>query len=175
MILIAIGANLASRDGKTPLSTCHEAAQALKGLSGLTFTALSRWYETAPQPPSAQPNYVNGVARFDGTPDPAELLRALQAIEEEHGRERSVPNAARTLDLDIIAIGDLVRHSPDPVLPHPRMHERDFVLRPLMDVAPEWRHPLIGQTAQALLNALPAQSIDLIVRSHLREEGVAPN
>ena len=181
IILIAIGANLTSRDGKTPLETCQQAAKALKRLNGLTFKALSHWYETAPQPPSGQPNYVNGIIRLDAidaadsAADPAGLLCVLQAIEHEHGRERSVANAARTLDLDIIAMGDLVRHSPDPMLPHPRMHERAFVLRPLVDVAPEWRHPVLGLSAQTLLDALPPQSVAPLMRSHLRDSGVAPN
>jgi 2-amino-4-hydroxy-6-hydroxymethyldihydropteridine diphosphokinase len=173
--LIAIGANLASYGNKTPLATCQQAAEALKRLDGLTLTALSYWYETPPHPPSDQPNYINGVARLDGMADPADLLRALQAIEHEHGRERSVANAARTLDLDIIAMGDLVRDSPDPVLPHPRMHERAFVLRPLLDVAPEWRHPVLGRTARALLDGLPGLPLHPIARSHLRDGGVAPN
>jgi 2-amino-4-hydroxy-6-hydroxymethyldihydropteridine diphosphokinase len=149
--------------------TCQLAANALKSLEGLNFEAASRWYETAPHPPSAQSSYINGVVRLDGVADPAELLHVLQAIEHEHGRERSVPNAARTLDLDIIAMGDLVRHTPDPVLPHPRMHERAFVLTPLLDVAPSWSHPVTGRTARALLDSLPPQPIHRLAPSQLRD------
>ena len=83
----------------------------------------------------------------------------LMAVETACGRERSVPNAARTLDLDIIAIGDLVRDEPDPILPHPRAHLRAFVLAPLADVAPDWMHPVLGRTAAALLADLPPQDI----------------
>ncbi len=114
-------------------------------------------------PPSGQPPYVNAVASLVVDPgvmlDPAALLARLMAVEKACGRERSVPNAARTLDLDIIAIGDLVRAEPDPILPHPRAHERAFVLAPLADVAPDWVHPVLGRTAAALLADLPPQDI----------------
>jgi 2-amino-4-hydroxy-6-hydroxymethyldihydropteridine diphosphokinase len=81
------------------------------------------------------------------------------AVETACGRERSVPNAARTLDLDIIAIGDLVRTEPDPILPHPRAHLRAFVLAPLADVASDWVHPVLGRTVAALLADLPPEDI----------------
>ena len=83
-------------------------------------------------------------------------------IEATCGRERSVPNAARTLDLDIIAIGGMVRTAPDPILPHPRAHLRAFVLLPLMDVAPTWVHPLFGKTAEELLADLPPQGVNVL-------------
>ncbi len=102
-------------------------------------------------PPSGQPDYVNGVARLEGRADPAALLAALQRIEQAHGRQRGVPDAARTLDLDLIALGGLVRAAPDPVLPHPRAHLRRFVLAPLCDVAADWVHPVLGRSAAALL------------------------
>ncbi len=110
-------------------------------------------------PPSEQPSYVNGMAVLDGDVDPAELLGQLQAIESARGRQRGTRNAARTLDLDIIAIDAIVRASPDPILPHPRMHERAFVLRPLLDVAPDWYHPVSGLTARAMLASLPSQDV----------------
>ncbi len=157
MVLIALGANLPAADGASPLQTCLRAAAALQSLPGLRVAALSPWYETAPMPPSGQPSYVNGVARLEGAADPAALLAALQAIEHAHGRVRSGANAARTLDLDIVAMGDLIRAAPDPVIPHPRMHQREFVLRPLLDVAPDWWHPVLQKSARTLLDALPQQ------------------
>ena len=174
MILIAIGANLPSYHGIPPIETCRKAADALDGIVGLRRVALSPWYETAPMPPSGQPAYVNGVARLDGEADPAALLQALQALEADHGRRRSVPDAARTLDLDIIAMGATVRTAPDPVLPHPRMQARAFVLRPLLDVAREWRHPLLGLGAEAMLAALPPQHVRQLPPSHLRDGGAIP-
>ncbi len=165
MVLISLGANLPTLFGA--LATCRAAAAALDGIAGLRLAAVSGWYETEAVPPSGQPPYVNGVARLAGGADPAVLLRALHAMELAHGRERSVPNAARTLDLDIIAMGSLVRAAPDPVLPHPRMHARAFVLRPLLDVAPDWRHPVLGASARFLLDGLPDQGVKPC--SHLRD------
>ena len=159
-ILIAIGANLVGPDGAPPLETCRRAVLALDALPGLRLRGVSRWYESEPIPPSGQNSYVNGVALLVGVAiDPAGLLEQLQAIETRFGRQRSAPNAARTLDLDIIAAGDLVRHAPDPILPHPRAHERGFVLLPLRDVAPGWRHPELGLDVDALIARLPAQHI----------------
>jgi 2-amino-4-hydroxy-6-hydroxymethyldihydropteridine diphosphokinase len=164
MVLIAIGANLPAPDGTPPLETCRQAARALAGLPGLRLVAVSRWYETAPVPPSGQPPYVNGIAllRAAGPVDPAALLAALHAVEAGRGRARSLPNAARTLDLDLIAIDGLVRDAPDPILPHPRAHLRGFVLRPLVDVAPGWVHPRLGQDARALLRAMPPEPFRVI-------------
>jgi 2-amino-4-hydroxy-6-hydroxymethyldihydropteridine diphosphokinase len=135
----------------------------LDGFPGTRLNGLSRWFLSAPVPPSGQPPYVNAVAALLVDPritlDPAVLLARLMVVEESCGRQRSVPNAARTLDLDIIAIGDLVRAEPDPILPHPRAHLRAFVLAPLVDVAPDWVHPILGRTAAELLTELPAQEI----------------
>ena len=162
MILIAIGTNLPGRFA----STLEAAAAAACEVAALPLLAgrfrLSRWYVSAPVPPSGQPDYINGVIGFpDADPQvgPADLLAALQGIEATFGRLRTVANAARVLDLDILAIGDLVRGAPDPVVPHPRLHERRFVLEPLGDVAPGFRHPVSGAGLDALLAALPPGGI----------------
>lgn len=157
-VLIALGANLPGPHGEAPLMSCRAAVEALRGLPGLRLQAVSRWWRTAPVPASDQPDYINGVARLEGGTDPAALLARLQAIERAAGRPpvgagRGV-NAARSLDLDIIAIGDLLRDAPDPVLPHPRAHLRGFVLGPLAEVAPGWVHPRLGCTVEALLAGL---------------------
>lgn len=160
VILVAIGANLPGPAGETPLQTCEAAVAALGALPGLRLAGVSRWYRTAPMPPSGQPDYVNGMARLEGeAPEPAVLLGWLQAIEARHGRARGAPNAARTLDLDIIDIDGMRRDAPDPVLPHPRAHERGFVLAPLADLVPRWRHPRLGTEVAALLAALPDQGV----------------
>src|SRR3954454_21339120 len=128
VILIALGANLPAASGQGLLETCQAAAAALDTLPGLRLRALSRWYRTVPVPPlPGSPLYVNGVARLEGEAgDPARLLAALHAMEARAGRQRSFPNAPRTLDLDIIDLDGLCHDSPDPILPHPRAHLRRF-------------------------------------------------
>lgn len=152
MILVALGANLPSRFGP-PQATLEAALARLEG-AGVRVLARSPWYLTAPVPASDQPDYVNGVARVETALDAAALLAELHAVEAEFGRVRTVANAARAIDLDLIAYGDDVR-TEAPVLPHPRMHERAFVLLPLADVAPGWVHPVLGRSVADLIAALP--------------------
>ena len=155
MILVAVGANIQATDGTPPRQSCERAVAAVAALPGLRLVACSRWHVTRPVPAADQPDYVNGVARFAGTPDPAWLLAELHAIEAAAGRRRSVANAARPLDLDIIDLNGICRAAPDPVLPHPRAHQRGFVLLPLLEVAPDWLHPASRQHGADLLAALP--------------------
>jgi 2-amino-4-hydroxy-6-hydroxymethyldihydropteridine diphosphokinase len=150
MLLVAVGSNLCDAYGRPPAATCAWAVEKVESIEGLHLEAVSRWYLTAPEPPSGQPEYVNGVARLSGEIEPEALLAGLHAIEAEAGRVRSIPNAARVLDLDLLAVDGEVRSGPGLVLPHPRLAERAFVLYPLCDVAPEWRHPVLGRTAAEL-------------------------
>lgn len=160
MILVGIGANLPGPDGRGPRATCEAAGRALAALPGLRLAALSDWWESAPIPPAeGAPWFVNGVARLEGEAEPAALLALLHAIEAAHARARPYPNAPRTLDLDLLDCHGALRDTPALRLPHPRLRERAFVLEPLLQVAPEWRHPVDGQGAAALLAALPAQAI----------------
>jgi 2-amino-4-hydroxy-6-hydroxymethyldihydropteridine diphosphokinase len=150
---------LVGANGRRPLQTCREAAAALDRLPGWRLARVSRWYRTAPDPPlPGAPPFVNGLALLEGeegASDPASLLAALHRLEDEAGRARPFPNAPRTLDLDLIAMGDLRREAA-PVLPHPRAHLRRFVLQPLADVWPGWRHPVLGRAVEDLLADLPA-------------------
>ena len=157
MILVAIGANLSGSHGEQPIVACRAAAEALRTLPGLRISAVSRWYVTAPQPPSGQPDYVNGVVRLEGEADPAWLLNRLHGIEAQGGRRRGVRNAARTLDLDLIGHHGLLADGPALQLPHPRAHLRAFVLVPLADVAPDWVHPRLGVAVRTLIASLPPQ------------------
>ena len=154
-ILIAVGANLPSPVHGSPRATC-EAALAELARRGLRIVRRSRWFESAPVPVSDQPWYVNGVVAVATDLPPAELLALLHEVEHQFGRERREVNAARVLDLDLVAYGDLVRTDPPPVLPHPRMAERAFVVLPLADVAPDWRHPVTEKSIADLCAALPA-------------------
>jgi 2-amino-4-hydroxy-6-hydroxymethyldihydropteridine diphosphokinase len=164
MIYIAIGANLPDRTGATPLQTCRWAAAQLAALPGLTLSALSGWYATAPIPQSDQPDYVNGVAALTGAPAPETLLAHLHAIEAQAGRTRTTQNAARPLDLDIIDLNGQLRDAPDPVLPHPRAHLRGFVLYPLADLTPAWVHPRSGTPIATLIGDLPKQHLRVLAQ-----------
>lgn len=160
MILIGIGANLRSRHG-APLETCEAALCALSE-AGIAVARRSQWYESAPEPVSAQPWYVNGVAELDTRVEPSALLAALHRIEARFGRKdvaRQHKNAARTLDLDLLCYHDRLAAPPSrPVLPHPRMHRRAFVLLPLAELAPAWRHPGSGAAIVDLIADLPLES-----------------
>jgi 2-amino-4-hydroxy-6-hydroxymethyldihydropteridine diphosphokinase len=128
-------------------------------MPGWRLDALSRWYRTVPDPPvPGAPPFVNGVALLRGdaeaAADPLGLLSALHALEDAAGRARPFPNAPRTLDLDLIALNG-VRRTTAPILPHPRAHLRQFVLQPLADVWPGWRHPVLDCSVEDLLAALP--------------------
>ena len=161
--LISVGGNLPGPEGQAPVDTGRTSVSMMDLLPLANVCGLSRWFQSAPVPRSGQPDYVNAVAALRVETaymnDPALLLRDLMAIETACGRQRGMPNAARTLDLDIVGIGGLVRTSPDPVLPHPRAHERAFVLLPLLDVAPDWVHPVLRRPARDLLAGLPPQLI----------------
>lgn len=161
MILIAIGANLPGENGASALATCEAAVVEICAIPGLTLRALSPWYRSQAIPVSDQPDYCNGVIRLSGDIAPQALLQALQEIEVRFGRTRSVPNAARTLDLDIIDVRGVVSGEPNLVLPHPRAHERAFVLWPLRDVAPGWHHPVLCRSVATLVASLPPQNIKL--------------
>jgi 2-amino-4-hydroxy-6-hydroxymethyldihydropteridine diphosphokinase len=155
VILVALGSNLYSEAYGEPQYICEAAIRRLETL-GLSTDARSRWYRTAPVPVSDQPWFVNGVISIGTSLDPACLLSVLHRVEDEFGRTRRVRNEARVLDLDLLAYDDLVLDGPaPPLLPHPRLHERAFVLLPLADIAPDWRHPRTGADLAGLVDALP--------------------
>lgn len=156
MVLIGLGANLPGPGGAPPRATLAWALGRINALPGLRLHAVSGLWDSAPVPPSGQPRYVNAVAAYAGAPDPEALLGLLHGLEAEAGRVRGTRNASRSLDLDLLDLNGMVRPGPAPILPHPRLAARGFVLHPLAEAAPGWRHPVTGASVEALLAALPA-------------------
>lgn len=161
MILVGLGANLPHPVHGSPRSTLA-VALAMMEAGGVVVARRSRLYRTPPVPPSDQPWFVNQVAVVETSMSPAGLLSFLHTVEQRIGRRRSVRNAARTVDLDLLAYGDRVEGGGVAdqlrgrlVLPHPRLAERAFWLVPIAEVAPGWRHPATGAGAAAMLAALP--------------------
>ena len=147
---IGLGANLGDR--MTMLRTAIQRLETLGGIAG-----VSSLYETEPVGYLAQPSFLNAVVALDTAQAPADLLGALLSIERDLGRVRSFPNAPRTLDLDLLLVDDVILDTPELTLPHPRLHERAFVLVPLAEIAPELVLPGTGKTMQELLRTLPDQ------------------
>jgi 2-amino-4-hydroxy-6-hydroxymethyldihydropteridine diphosphokinase len=157
VILVALGANLPSLPHGRPSATLAASLDLLSEY-GVSLIRRSRWYETAPVPMSDQPWYVNGVAEVASDLAPGPLLSALHAIEARLGRARGAINAARIIDLDLLDY-DARIVAGWPVLPHPRLHKRAFVLRPLREIAPQWRHPVTGASIDAMLARLGPEQL----------------
>lgn len=156
-VLVALGTNQphGGLEGADLLAAALAAIEA----AGVSVLAVSSAWKSAPQPPSDQPDYVNAAALVDpGLLGPGALYAVLAGVEHAFGRERRVRWAQRTLDLDIVDFGGLVGQFDGVELPHPRAHERAFVLAPLMELAPDWVHPSLGEPASALLSALPIET-----------------
>ena len=144
---MALGSNLPGPFAST--RDLLEAALRAFEAEGLRIIARSSWWRSAAWPDPAAPAYLNGVAVVETSLGPAEVLHTLHAIERRFGRERHVANAPRTLDLDLVAYGRQMLDD-GVTLPHPRAHERRFVMGPLAEIAPGWVHPKLGQSAENL-------------------------
>jgi 2-amino-4-hydroxy-6-hydroxymethyldihydropteridine diphosphokinase len=142
---VGLGANL-----EDPARQVRQALRELDDIPGTRVTARSSLYRTAPVGYLDQPDFINAVAKLQTALSPRELLDALHGIESGHGRRRSVRNAPRTLDLDLLLYGQTVMQDEDLTLPHPRMHERAFVLLPLAELAPDGVVPGRGVVSQLL-------------------------
>jgi 2-amino-4-hydroxy-6-hydroxymethyldihydropteridine diphosphokinase len=145
---IGLGSNLGDR-----MATLRTAVQRLESLGRIA--GVSSLYETEPVGYLHQPRFLNAVVALETALAPADLMRALLGIERDLGRTRSFPDAPRTLDLDLLLAEDSILDTPELILPHPRLHERAFVLFPFAELAPQTVHPESGQTVQDLLRALP--------------------
>ncbi|WP_300071902.1 2-amino-4-hydroxy-6-hydroxymethyldihydropteridine diphosphokinase [uncultured Ruegeria sp.] len=175
--VLALGANL-NLSGNGPKVTLQRALDALSA-KGVLIRAVSRFFATPCFPAGAGPDYVNAAALLSSNKAPADLLQILHEIELQFGRERIQRWGMRTLDLDLVAWGDTVlpdrnefdhwltlspqdqrQQAPDQlILPHPRLQDRAFVLVPMADVAPDWRHPVLGRTVTEMIAKLPAEDV----------------
>ena len=151
---VGLGANLGE-----PSQTIGQALEALAALPRTRLKARSPLYRSAPLGHAGQPDFVNAVAELTTSLSAGELLAALLEIENRHGRERSFANAPRTLDLDLLLYGEATLASERLTLPHPRLHERAFVLKPLLDIAPDIEVPGRGP-ARALLEGVKDQDAE---------------
>jgi 2-amino-4-hydroxy-6-hydroxymethyldihydropteridine diphosphokinase len=161
-VYIGLGANLTHPVHGAPARTLGVALDLMPG-RGISVLRVSSRYRTAPMQAAGQPWYVNAVAEVATDLAADQLLARLHAIEAELGRIRTVTNAARAIDLDLLDFrGEIASGGPGrAILPHPRMTERGFVLRPLADLAPSWRHPATGTPIETLLAVLaPDQQIE---------------
>lgn len=140
-VFVGLGANLGD-----PRATLARALEALARLPQTRLVAASPLYRSAPVD-ARGPDFLNAVAELSTTLGPRDLLLALQSIEQTQGRERPYRHAPRTLDLDLLLYGQRVVDEPGLTVPHPRLHQRAFVLRPLADLAPELEHPQLGALA----------------------------
>jgi len=147
-VIIALGSN--DKGGWPDIGALLDAAVHDLESAGLGDIRRSRWWRSAAWPDPADPPFLNGVVQGVWEGRAAELMTTLSGIEARFGRERSVKNAPRTLDLDLIDFGGQVLDSPDLTLPHPRAADRLFVMGPLAELAPDWKHPLTGRTAHDL-------------------------
>ena len=149
--LYRVGRQSAVKAG-TPDATLRAALATLER-QGVRVVAVSGFRQTRAWPDPADPPFTNAIAQIDTSLEPSALLRLMHQVEAEFGRERSRPNAPRSLDLDLIDYRGRIEQG-EIMLPHPRMAERRFVLEPLAEIAPGWRHPVSGKTVEALLAGL---------------------
>jgi 2-amino-4-hydroxy-6-hydroxymethyldihydropteridine diphosphokinase len=178
MFLIALGSNLSGTAG-SPRDGLEAALCAMKR-HRIRVVAQSGWWRSPAYPPGSGPDFVNAAARVEAALEPQALLAALHEVEAELGRSRPRRWAPRVCDLDLLAAGDAIypdratvaawmalppaeqaERTPDRLLlPHPRLHERAFVLVPLLEVAPDWRHPILDRTVREMFEALPRASFE---------------
>ncbi len=149
-VFVGIGSNL-----EQPQEQVRRAVRALAELPQSVQLSCSPWYRSEPLGPPGQPDYINGVVGLETTLGPNVLLQTLQAIEQAQGRVRELRWGPRTLDLDLLLYGDLIQEDSWLTLPHPRMHERAFVLYPLYDIAPDLKIPGFGRL-ERLIKTCPA-------------------
>jgi 2-amino-4-hydroxy-6-hydroxymethyldihydropteridine diphosphokinase len=162
MIIIGLGSNINGPWGD-PAASVGRALDLLDS-EGCRLVRASSLVQSAPLGRIDQPNFVNAVAQIETALAPKELLDHLHAIEIMAGRRRGEKWGPRVLDLDIIDYEGLIRGQPPPILPHPGITERAFVLAPIAEIAPEWRHPILKISASELLDRLRGKSEGAVLK-----------
>jgi 2-amino-4-hydroxy-6-hydroxymethyldihydropteridine diphosphokinase len=152
-VYLALGSNLGEREQNLQSAIEHI------GAAGVVLTKASSVYETAPMYRRDQPAFLNMVLEGQTDIFPRVLLKRLLSIEAEMGRRRTIPNGPRVIDIDILFYGQFLIETPELTLPHPRISERRFVLEPLAEIAPKWRHPVEKRTMAQLLHELEPQDV----------------
>jgi len=153
LIYIGIGSNLNGKNNETPLQNCKKALTELK--KEVNICKTSSWYKSEPIPVSNQPWYINGVVEISTNKSSIDLLKFILNIEEFFGRVREKKNEARILDLDIIDYKKEILYKKNKlIIPHPRMHQRSFVLQPLLELNPKWIHPIKKKGLKELIRNL---------------------
>ena len=153
MIYIGIGSNLNGKNNETPLQNCKKALVELK--KEVNICKISSWYKSEPIPVSNQPWFINGVIEISTDKSSLDLLEFILSIEKVFGRVRKKKNEARILDLDIIDYKKKILYIKNKlIIPHPRMHERSFVLQPLSELNPKWMHPIKKKGIKELIRNL---------------------
>jgi 2-amino-4-hydroxy-6-hydroxymethyldihydropteridine diphosphokinase len=148
IVYISIGSNLGNRE-----ENCRKAIKLLKE-NGIAVKKQSSMYETEPWGVKDQPKFINMAIEVETDKKPEELLRILKEIEKEIGRKETVKWGPRVIDLDILFYDDLILKTDNLEIPHPLLHERDFVLKPLCEIAPDKKHPVTGKTVKEMAASL---------------------
>ena len=179
-MLVALGANLPSELGE-PFETVSHAIEVL--VEGFQDAQASRLYKSAAFPAGSGPDFINAAVRFVSDQSPGTILKHLHEVEARMGRKRGVRWAARVMDLDLLSVGSAVlpnrethaewrslsleeqmKRAPDGlILPHPRLQDRAFVLKPMADISPDWVHPVIGKSVAQMLDDLPQDLCDEVM------------
>ncbi len=149
MIYVGLGSNLGDREAQL-----EAAVRRIAGLAEVRIMDRSTWWENPAVCGDFQPPFLNGVLGLESSRSAGELIGEFQRIERELGRERKGDQSARTLDLDLLLMGEDILSEDELEIPHPRMHERLFVLIPMMEIAPDAIHPVLGKTVKDLYGAL---------------------
>ena len=159
-IIIGIGGNIKSKDGTHPVKVAMKAIRCLKDYS-INVTKQSSWYETEPIPKSDQPNFFNCIVFANTILNELDVLKSLHEIEHKLGRIRRVVNEARIIDLDLIDYSNKILKNKQIVIPHPRAHQRRFVMEPLAELDKNWVHPVLKIKSKTILKNLDNQNIKI--------------